>query len=227
MNYKSLFITIAVLFYSLSIAAQEASSYTDSRDGKTYMTVKIGAQTWTAENLDVIKFNNGDLIPEAKTKTEWQAASNSKEAAWCYYDNDPENGKKYGKLYNWYAMVDPRGLAPVGWHIPSNAEWTMLTDNLGGENVAGTKMKSNSGWYINNNATNESGFTGLPGGYRNENGTFIFLSHSGFWWSCTEDDGNLLNAWFRYLYYGSNSVYRYSGRLNYKLVGLSVRCLKD
>ncbi|MFA5848617.1 MAG: FISUMP domain-containing protein [Bacteroidales bacterium] len=215
MNYKSLLITTTFVISAMISVAQDLSS------------VKIGTQIWTSENLKLSTFNNGDPIPEAKTKEEWLKAANNGKPAWCYYDNDNGNEKEYGKLYNRFAIIDPRGLAPKGWHIPSNAEWKILTDFLGGESVAGAKMKSSTGWYLNNNATNESGFTGLPGGYRNENGTFIFKTHSGFWWSCTEDDKNTNNAWFRYLYYGSNSVYRYSGRLNYKLVGLSVRCLKD
>ena len=109
-------------------------------------TVPIGTQVWMTKNLDVATFRNGDPIPEAKTAEEWEKAGENKQPAWCYYDNDPANGAKYGKLYNWYAVNDSRGLAPVGYHIPSDAEWTKLTDFLGGESVAGTKMKSKSGW---------------------------------------------------------------------------------
>jgi uncharacterized protein (TIGR02145 family) len=107
--------------------------------------IKIGPQIWATKNLDVITFRNGDTIPEAKTNEEWKKAGEEGKPAWCYYDNDPENGKKYGKLYNWYAVNDPRGLAPKGWHVPSDAEWIVLIDYLGGEEVAGTKMKSSSG----------------------------------------------------------------------------------
>jgi uncharacterized protein (TIGR02145 family) len=109
-------------------------------------TVTIGKQEWMTENLNVDKFRNGDPIPEAKTNGEWELASKNKQPAWCYYNNDPQYGAKYGKLYNWYAVTDPRGLAPVGYHVPSDAEWTKLTDFLGGESVAGEKMKSTSGW---------------------------------------------------------------------------------
>jgi uncharacterized protein (TIGR02145 family) len=227
MKNNYLIMTFAVLMNTISLMAQERGIVTDLRDGKTYKTVKIGTQTWTAENLDAITFINGDPIPEAKTKGEWQSFTDNKKAAWCYYDNDPGNGKKYGKLYNWFAVIDPRGLAPKGWHIPANEEWSVLTTFLGGENVAGTKMKSTTGWYMNSLATDESGFSGLPGGYRNDNGTFILMNISGFWWSSTEDTEETLNAWFRYLYYGSASVYRYSGRLSYKQLGLTVRCLRD
>ena len=109
-------------------------------------TVTIGTQVWMTKNLDVATFRNGDPIPQAKTNEEWKKAGENQQPAWCYYDNDPANGAKYGKLYNWYAVNDSRGLAPVGYHIPSDAEWTKLTDFLGGESVAGTKMKSKSGW---------------------------------------------------------------------------------
>ena len=104
-------------------------------------TVIIGTQTWTSLNLDVVAFRNGDVIPQVKTNEEWEVAGNNKQAAWCYYDNDPANGPKYGKLYNWYAVNDPRGLAPTGWHVPTDEEWTVLSTFLGGEEVAGTKMK--------------------------------------------------------------------------------------
>ena len=109
-------------------------------------TVTIGSQVWMTKNLDVATFRNGDPIPEAKSNEEWEKAGENKQPAWCYYNNDPANGAKYGKLYNWYAVNDSRGLAPVGYHIPSDAEWTKLTDFLGGESVARTKMKSKSGW---------------------------------------------------------------------------------
>ena len=109
-------------------------------------TITIGTQVWMTKNLDVATFRNGDPIPQAKTNEEWEKAGENQQPAWCYYDNDSTNGAKYGKLYNWYAVNDSRELAPVGYHIPSDAEWTKLTDFLGGESVAGTKMKSKSGW---------------------------------------------------------------------------------
>ena len=111
-----------------------------------YKTVTIGNQVWMKENLNVSTFRNGDPIPEAKTAEEWQAAGTEKQPAWCYYDNDPKNGVKYGKLYNWYAVNDSRGLAPSGYHVPTDLEWTVLADFLGGESVAGGKVKSANGW---------------------------------------------------------------------------------
>ena len=109
-------------------------------------SVTIGTQVWTTKNLDVATFRNGDAIPQAKTDEEWKAAGDKKQPAWCYYENKTANGTKYGKLYNWYAVVDYRGLAPAGWHVPTDEEWTILSTFLGGEDVAGKKMKSTSGW---------------------------------------------------------------------------------
>ena len=108
--------------------------------------VAIGTQVWTTKNLDVATFRNGDAIPQAKTDEEWNAAGENKQPAWCYYENKAANGTKYGKLYNWYAVNDYRGLAPAGWHVPTDEEWTVLSTFLGGEAVAGKKMKSTSGW---------------------------------------------------------------------------------
>jgi uncharacterized protein (TIGR02145 family) len=184
--------------------------------------IKIGEQTWAVANLDVNTFRNGDVIPEAKTDGEWVKVGKGGKPAWCYYDNDPANGKKYGKLYNWFAVTDPRGLAPNGWHVPSDAEWTKLTDNLGGEAVAGKKMKNTSGWENDGNGTNTSGFAGLPGGFRSNDGAFGLIGINGGWWSSTE----LItyNAWFCILSGGNGKISRNDGSGQH---GLSVRCLKD
>ena len=170
------------------------------------------------QNLDVSKFKNGDEIPEAETKDQWKAFSDANEAAWCYYENKTE----YGKLYNWYAVNDPRGLAPAGYHIPTDEEWTTLTNYLGGETIAGAKMKSKTGWENNGNGTNTSGFAGLPGGYRNGDGDFSNIGAGGDWWSSSESNTN--NAWYRYLYSNNGDVDSY---YNYKRNGFSVRCLRD
>jgi uncharacterized protein (TIGR02145 family) len=183
--------------------------------------VTIGTQVWTTKNLDVSTFRNGDPIPEAKTMEEWQKAGKNKQPAWCYYDNDPSNGAKYGKLYNWYAVNDPRGLAPNGYHIPTDAEWTILEEYLGKD--AGEKMKSTSGWKDNGNGTNSSGFSGLPGGFRYDDGTFGSVGKDGYWWSSTEV--STFSAWYRYLFYYDGNVYR--AIYFKKEVGLSVRCLRD
>jgi TonB family protein len=185
-------------------------------------TVTIGSQGWMTKNLDVATFRNGDSIPEAKTDAEWISAGYNKQPAWCYYDNDTTNGILYGKLYNWYAVNDPRGLAPEGYHVPTDAEWTQLSDYLGGKEVAGNKMKRTMGWNENGNGTNESGFKGLPGGARNEDRTFILKGYDGFWWSASEETTGI--AYFRRLDYSFGSLYRNG---IYKSIGLSVRCILD
>jgi len=188
--------------------------------------IKIGTQTWATANLNVSTFRNGDAIPEAKTVEEWKKVGDEGKPAWCYYKNDPANGKKYGKLYNWYAVNDARGLAPKDWHVPSDAEWTTLTDYLGGEEVAGTKMKDTSGWEYedkNGNGTNTSGFTGLSGGYLTVSGEFYYIGRDGYWWSSTEYIAPA--AWIRMMsYYYVSSVRRYSTG---EQSGFSVRCLRD
>jgi uncharacterized protein (TIGR02145 family) len=187
-------------------------------------SVKIGDQEWQMKNLDVDRFRNGDPIPHAITDEEWKAAGERGEPAWCYDDNDAENGKIYGKLYNWYAVNDVRGLAPEGWHIPTDGEWTTLTNHLGGEDIAGGKMKATGTVYWNSpneGATNESGFSVLPGSSRDSGGSFNIGSFAVFW-SATES-GNY--AWHRNLFSSSGDVYR--AGYGYKSSGASVRCLRD
>ena len=185
-------------------------------------TVTIGKQVWMAKNLNVDKFRNGEPIPQAKTDSEWLRVGENKQPAWCYYDNDPANGERYGKLYNWYAVNDSRGLAPAGWHIPTDKEWLNLTYYLGEREVVGTKMKSASGWKDEGNGNNESGFSGLPGGGRRSDGTFYDIGGTGCLWSSTEISSN--SAWRRFLFYnfGGVSQDRFT-----KGSGFSVRCLRD
>jgi uncharacterized protein (TIGR02145 family) len=189
-------------------------------------SVMIGDQEWQTKNLDVGRFRNGDPIPQAISAEEWKAAGEREEPAWCFYDNETENGKIYGKLYNWYAVNDERGLAPEGWHIPNDEEWITLTDYLGGEEVAGGKMKSTGTTYwqsSNEGVNNESAFSALPGGIRNYYGSLSKLGGYAFFWSATEFDN--FNA--RYFLLSSNLsfVVRINGIS--KSVGASVRCLRD
>ena len=184
--------------------------------------IKIGDQTWTNKNLDVETYRNGDEIPQVKDKEEW---ANLTTGAWCYYDNNPTNGPTYGKLYNWYAVNDARGLAPNGYHIPTDAEWTILIDNIGDK--AGKQMKSKSGWlkYVfskhDGNGTNSIGFAGLPGGYHHILG-FNCIGSNGYWWSSSED--LTCYALIRYLSNNNGDV----DRVNFhKQYGFSVRCLRD
>ena len=143
MKLKSLFL-IFVLLITITLKAQVID-----KDGNTYKTVQIGSQTWMAENLNVSHFLNGDTIPEVEDAVAWDQAGQHGKAAWCYYGTDPVYGRTYHKLYNWYAVNDPRGLSPKGWHVPSTLEWADLTDYLGGENVAGRKMKAPYVWNYN------------------------------------------------------------------------------
>jgi uncharacterized protein (TIGR02145 family) len=186
--------------------------------------VTIGTQVWMSENLNVAVFRNGVAIREAKTKEQWIKAGENGQAAWCYYNNDPKNGAKYGRLYNWYALVDDNGLCPTGLHVPTDSEWTVLTDYLGGENVAGGKMKEvgTTSWNgPNTDATNTSLFSGLPGGDRYSVGSDSG-GRVGNWWSSTEY--SIYDAWYRSLGNNDGSVFRST---NLKDVGLSVRCLQD
>ena len=184
--------------------------------------VKIGTQVWTSKNLDVSTYRNGDPIRHASTEQDWQDAASKGEGAWCYYNHDPKNGEIYGKLYNWYCVKDSRGLAPSGYHIPSDLEWSLLSEYLGGEEIAGFKMKSTNGWANGGNGDNSSGFNGLPGGYCSNYGDFYNITDYGNFWSSSENTTN--SAWNRYLYSNNSKVYRYN---YYKYSGLSVRCIKD
>ena len=179
---------------------------------------EIDGQIWTTKNLDVETYRNGDAIPQVQDATAWV---NLKTGAWCYYENKTANGTKYGKLYNWYAVNDPRGLAPKGYHIPTDAEWITLINYLGGETKAGTKMKSSSGWRKNGNGTNTIGFAGLPGGCRFPHGKFTSIGEYACWWSSSEYNTN--NAWYRGLNYNGNAGSQYI----FKQLGCSVRCLRD
>lgn len=183
--------------------------------------VTIGTQKWMRKNLNVSKYRNGDDIPQVQDPTAW---GNLTTGAWCYYENNTANGTVYGKLYNWYAANDPRGLAPTGYHIPSDAEWTTLTNFLGGESVAGNKMKATTLWtpYSGIINTNSSSFTGLPGGYRANNGPFAGIGYGGRWWSSSEIATS--NAWFRAIDYNNSSTFRLNDP---KRSGYSLRCLRD
>jgi uncharacterized protein (TIGR02145 family) len=190
--------------------------------------VMICNQIWMGCNLDVDHYRNGDSIPELRNKSEW---FKTRTGAWCYYNNDPNNGIIYGKLYNWYAVNDPRGLAPEGWHIPSIDEWNELENCLGGVSVAGGKLKSTGTkedrdglWRApNTGATNESSFSGLPGGYRGgTNWLFYGIGSDCFWWSSTTDK--------EVSSFGRGLGYSYAGFIRYDfpvLSGFSVRCIKD
>jgi uncharacterized protein (TIGR02145 family) len=200
-------------------------SVTD-QDGNTYATIEIGTQEWMAENLRTTTYANGDPIPNVTDSAQW---SNLTTGAWAHYENDSQFEVPYGKLYNWYTVADPRNVCPTGWHVPTDAEWTLLTDYLGGEDVAGGKMKTTGTieaatglWQSpNTEATNISGFSGFPGGVR-VNSSCSLMGFNGLWWSSSEYDTS--RAWDRYLEELHGGVGRNS---NNKLFGFSVRCLRD
>jgi uncharacterized protein (TIGR02145 family) len=177
---KKLILLVFILVCSSSAFSQSATD-----------TVTIGDQVWMTKNLNVDKFRNGDPIPEAKTNEEWIKAGENKQPAWCYYENDPANGEKYGKLYNWYAVNDPRGLAPEGWHVPSEEELQDLFIYLGGRKMAGIALKNDTGWFKKGNGTNESGFSALPGGHRHLDGIFDAAESIGNWWTSSVFKENL------------------------------------
>ena len=218
-------LTIAGQVCSVSMVVQEKPStigipgpnITDA-ENNTYKTVTIGTQQWMAENLKVTKYNDGTAIPNITDNTQWSQLSTG---AWSYFNNDVANNAKYGKLYNWYAVSKisngNKNVCPTSWHVPTDAEWTVLTDYLGGLTVAGGKMKE-----VGTDATNISLFTGLPGGFRRESGNYGYIGVSGNWWGSTE--GNTYGAWYRYLSSDSGNAFRDFFGKDY---GLSVRCLKD
>ncbi len=193
---------LAVLSAS-TLYAQAYGSFTDERDGQIYKSVKIGNQIWMAENLNYAMIDS-----------------------WCY-DEASSNCSQYGRLYNWETAIHA---CPEGWHLPSGAEWDQLTEVLGGKSVAGGKMKAAGPQHWKTlimSAANESGFTALPGGYRDTNGNFIYLGNEAAWWSATESDfkrGNDAFAWFRYLLDSDTQVYK---NIPDKRSGFSVRCIRD
>jgi uncharacterized protein (TIGR02145 family) len=199
--------------------AQCGGASTVSFDGHTYALVGIGTQCWFKENLRSDNYRNGDAIPGNLTDGQWTSTGSGAQAV---YNNDPANLAMYGRLYNWYAVNDARGLCPVGFHVPSDNEWTVLENALGGSSVAGTALKSSAADSPPWDGSNSSGFSALPGGFRYYySGGFGSLGYYGYWWSSSSSGSG---AWLRYLYSGSSDVYR-----NYYDVrnGFSVRCVRD
>lgn len=188
-------------------------------DGNTYKTVKIGSYVWMTENLKVSRYQNGDSIPQIMDDKSWKDAGRG---AWCYYENEPANGNIYGKLYNWYAVDDPRGLCPRGWRIPSNKEWQWLVNHAGGHLTAGRHLRDERLWYKPNDAaTNSTGFSALPSGIRYFTGKFVFQGKFSGLWAADEVNNDFGGALFidcsskvKLLYYGKKN-------------GFSCRCIKD
>ncbi|HEX5111943.1 MAG TPA: fibrobacter succinogenes major paralogous domain-containing protein [Saprospiraceae bacterium] len=184
--------------------------------------VWIGCNAWMTKNLDVSKYRNGTNIPLVTNAAIWDTLTTG---AYCYFANTSTNGPVYGKLYNWYAVNDPRGLAPEGWHIPSDFEWTTMINTLGGNNIAGGAMKATgtTNWTIPNlGATNLCNFTAQPGGQRTSTGTFNNKGNYGYWW--TNSPASSTTAWSRNLNYNDMQV---GGATTDKQSGYSVRCVRD
>jgi uncharacterized protein (TIGR02145 family) len=186
-------------------------------DKVVYPSVKINNQVWMAENLNLAHFRNGEPIPEVRSEEEWLQAGEQGKPAWCYYDNDPENGKKYGKLYNYFAVTDPRGLAPDGWHVGSYKEWMELVESVELHKGAGGGLKSKTGWEENGNGADKFGFSALPAGKRTPGGGFAYIGFEGRWWSST---------WRRLLILDEVDE-MVCGDHNSEAYGFSVRCVKD
>jgi len=223
MIYKSILYTLGIALIIIIYGCKEPVVRIDPKmieiDGNMYRSVSIGKQIWSTGNLNVSHYRNGDIIPEVKNKDEWYLL---KTGAWCYYDNDSMNAF-YGKLYNWYAVNDSRGLAPEGWHIPSDSEWLSLKDFLDDDSEDGGKLKDTILWGSPNiNATNETGFSSLPSGYRTGSGYFYDFGKYACYWSSTIKFYNYI--WSVYLFYEDSYLSRDDFEMNQ---GMSVRCIKD
>ncbi len=209
-------------------------------DGNNYKTVKIGNQVWMAENLNVSHFRNGDEIPEVKDENLWEEASREHEPAWCYYENLNNNGVKYGKLYNWFAVNDQRGLAPIGFKIPNSDDWKILEKYVGNDN----KLRAKTGWALPDfdkekgnwpsgiNGNNESGFSILPGGQRGSGQGFVYGGHYSAFWTFGKDVHYVASTYSGFQVAklaDSQKMNNISEGLASKILssGLSVRCIKN
>jgi uncharacterized protein (TIGR02145 family) len=218
---------ILLLNCQLISFSQVTGVFKDERDGMIYKTMVVGNQIWMNQNLNVDRFQNGDLIPEVKNDMEWKKAGEQGRPAWCYYKNDPNNGVKYGKLYNWFAVNDKRGLAPKGWHIASSWDWSELIENLGGKEVSDEMSQMR---YLNFTSID---FNLVTGGSRNSNGDGKFDSPKEFdlWWnsaSYSGETGN--NAFARFLKIIESDNVKYNANVYFFVSedgGMSVRCIKD
>ena len=211
----------SAIFYNPNPIDTTTNSTITDVDGNVYTSVTIGTQEWMSENLRTSKYSDGTPIPNITDNTEWVYLNTG---AWCNYDNDSSKYEAmYGKLYNWYA-VETGKLCPTGWHVPTDAEWTELTDYLVGQITViaeGTALKSILGWYWDGNGTDDYGWNGLPGGKRSYDGS-DYKGEYGIWWSSSKAMTG--TAWTRFLYFNDDNVTR---SLEYNTNGYSVRCLRD
>jgi uncharacterized protein (TIGR02145 family) len=191
-------------------------------DGNVYHTVTIGTQVWMVENLNVTHYRNGDSIPNVTNSSAWSGLT---KGAYCDYENIQSNSKVYGKLYNYYSILDSRKICPIGWHVATNDEWTILIDFLGGDNVAGGKLKETGITHWNSpniGINNDMGYTALPGGRRDINGAFSEIGSRGTWSSLTNHGSDII---FLIMFNNGSSIYRFIS--SDKRAGNSVRCVRD
>jgi uncharacterized protein (TIGR02145 family) len=223
-NYNSVSktVTINVIEGIILNPSLNYSVITD-QEGNEYHTITIGTQTWMAENLRTTKYRNGDPIHYEYGSTPWTTLTSG---AYCWYNNNEGNKKPYGTLYNWYAVFDNRNICPAAWHVPSNSEWETLINYLGGPDVAGGKLKevNTIHWDSpNTEATNGSGFTGLPGGLRfGGTGRFDLMGSHGNWWTSSRNSSQSVKMWAITAFSNGSANYNYNPN-----DGLSVRCVKD
>jgi uncharacterized protein (TIGR02145 family) len=218
-NILILFATFSIITYTTF--GQLLKEKVIDIEGNIYHTVKIGTQVWMVENLKVKHYRNGDAILKVTDYIQWRKLETG---AYSNYNNDKNITKTYGRLYNWYALNDKRNICPKGWHIPSIAEWKILISYLGGDSIAGSKLKEigTTHWQkTNNKAYNESGFTALPGGIRDYHGAFDYIGFFGTWWSSTESE---YGAWYCTMNNDDDTVKTFDTDKSY---GFSIRCIKD
>lgn len=187
-----------------------------------FKTIKIGAQIWMAANLDITNYLNGDPVPEVHSAEDWEKYGEEKKGCWCWVENNPLNSR-FGKMYNYYALTDPRGLIPSGWHVPSEQEWDEMIKKLGGEFDAAEKLKNKTGWKGNDNGSNKSGFSALPGGERSYDGKFSSFGNYVAWWSSTQSIDEKSAVQYSIMDY-EGTITKYESNKGF---GFYVRCIKD
>lgn len=221
LSLSSRFLLLCFISFLAVTGCKKSNDDITDGDGNVYTSVVIGTQEWLLENLKTTTLNDGTPILHVPSISDWAATTGS---AYCWYENEISNKEDYGALYNWKAVSTGK-LCPKGWHVPTNAEWTVLTDYLGGTAGAAYKVKeTGTGHWLTTTAqvTNSSGFTALPGGYRDYSGNYDRQGSIGYWWTATEENSG--NAWFRSVFENYDEVY---GGWTDKSFGYSVRCIKN
>lgn len=216
-------VLLFVIIFTVRCGGLDYGSVTDI-DGNLYKTIEIGSQVWMAENLNVSRYRNGDTILNYIDSASWNQATTG---AWCYYDNDIANGSVWGRLYNGYAMLDPRGICPDGWHVPTTEEWAELKMNTGGENSARHLMLDDPqywSWYDQINPDNETGFSAFPTGIRSLSGFFLQKTHADFWTNSI--DTATFDQFCWHLLYNSPSTFFFNDAVSQNY-GQSCRCIQD